>query len=120
MIKSMVWIAVIRTMVQSLLALGLATAVGTQIVDGLQSIGIPFNETVIVETVAVFLLGLVVLVVNWLGPKFAWINKVMSLGLSRTSPAYVPNDADAVVSTAHANNTDSVKVIVDTPPPGPN
>lgn len=121
MFKSMVWTAVVRSLVQRLLEILLATAVGMQIVNLLASIGFEWSDATrdtIVQWVSVFLFGVIVAVVNALGPKFAWINKFVSLGLSRTAPAYVPNDADAVVSVANKDATDTVTA-VDTPPPGP-
>jgi len=121
MFKSMVWTAVVRSLVQRLLEIALASAFGMGIVNFMASIGIEFGETertTIVQWVSVFLFGLIVAAVNALGPKFSWINKIISLGLSRTAPAYVPNDADAVVSKANVGSSDTVTAI-DTPPPGP-
>lgn len=121
MFKSMVWTAVVRSLVQRLLEIGLATAFGMQIVNLLSSLGFDWNDATrdsVVQWVSVFLFGVIVAVVNALGPKFSWINKFVSLGLSRTAPAYVPNDADSVVSTANKDATDTVTA-VDTPPPGP-
>lgn len=115
----MVWIAVIRTVVAGIIGKLLDTAVGMQISEGIASIGIPLPLDIITETVSVFFLGLVIFIANWLGPRFAWINKIMSLGLSRTGPAYVPNNADAVTNVAVPGGTDRT-VVVDTPPPGPN
>lgn len=122
MFKSMVWTAVVRSLVQRGLEILLASAIGMQIVNFLSSLGFDWNDATrdtVVQWVSVFLFGVIVAIVNALGPKFAWINKFVSLGLSRTSPAYVPNDADAVVSVANKTETDTVTV-VDVPPPGPN
>lgn len=119
MVKNMALIAVVRTLVQRLIALALTSVVGVAILDFLQDAGVTLNEAVIVEAITLFVMGLVVWVVNTLGPKFSWINKIISLGLSRTGPAYVPNDADAVVSVASPTGTDTVRA-VDAPPPGPN
>lgn len=121
MFKSMVWTAVVRSLVQRGLEILLASTLGVQIVNLLAAIGLDFESVreQVITGVSVFLFGVIVAIVNALGPKFAWINKFVSLGLSRTAPAYVPNDADAVVSVANKNTNDTVAV-VDTPPPGPN
>lgn len=118
-IKSMVWIAVIRTVVAGIIGKLLDSAIGMQIATFLADFGIPLPLDIIIETVSVFFLGLVIFITNWLGPKFAIINKIMSLGLSRTGPAYVPNNADAVTNVAVAGGNDRT-VVVDVPPPGPN
>ena len=121
MFKSMVWTAVVRSLVQRGLEILLASTIGVQIVNFLAAIGLDFQSVrdQVITGVSVFLFGVIVAAVNWLGPKFAWINKFVSLGLSRTAPAYVPNDADAVVAVANKTGTDRVEV-VDVPPPGPN
>lgn len=124
MVKNMTGVAIARTAVQYVLAKVLASAFGVTLVTALvEVVGVDVNnETVkewIVNTTALFLLGIVVWVVNKVGKNFSWINSIISLGLSRTGPAYVPNDADAVVSVANPNGKDTVTTI-DTPPPGPN
>jgi hypothetical protein len=123
MVRNMTGIAIVRTIVQGVLARLLATAFGVSAVTFLaETFGIdvsnPDTQAWIVEGTSVFLLGVVVGLVNKYGKNFAWINKVVSLGLSRTGPAYVPNDVDAVVSVANPVGVDTVTPI-DTPPPGP-
>lgn len=115
---NMAWTAVVRTLVQGVIGMLLASSVGQNLVTWLTDIGLPFNETWLVNAVTLFLIGLIVLLVNTIGPKFGWINQIISLGLSRTGPAYVPNDADAVVSHANATADDTITK-VDVPPPGP-
>jgi hypothetical protein len=97
----------------------LASNVGVAIVNWVENLGLTINVETITNAVTLFLIGLVVFIVNTFGPKFAWINKIVSLGLSRTGPAYVPNEADAVVSVANKTDVDVIKP-VDVPPPGPN
>jgi hypothetical protein len=115
----MAWTAVVRTIVQGVIGMFLASNVGVAIVNWVENLGLTINVETITNAVTLFLIGLVVFIVNTFGPKFAWINKIVSLGLSRTGPAYVPNEADAVVSVANKTDVDVIKP-VDVPPPGPN
>lgn len=121
MIRNMTGIAIVRTIVQYALAAVMTSTFGATAVTFLtESVGLEIDTEWIVNATSVFLLGVVVGLVNKFGKNFAWINKVISLGLSRTGPAYVPNDADAVVSVANPVGADTVKA-VDTPPEaGPN
>lgn len=117
---NMAWTAVVRTLVQGVIGMLLTSSVGQSIITWVEGLGMTFSVETITNAVTLFLIGLIVLLVNTLGPKFAWVNQIISLGLSRTGPAYVPNDADAVVSKANAHNDDTITK-VDTPPiPGPN
>lgn len=116
---NMAWTAVVRTIVQGVIGMFLASNVGVAIVNWVENLGLTINVETITNAVTLFLIGLVVFIVNTFGPKFAWINKIVSLGLSRTGPAYVPNEADAVVSVANKTDVDVIKP-VDVPPPGPN
>lgn len=116
---NMAWTAVVRTLVQGTIGMLLGSSIGQQIVEWLGGLGMNVNVDTITNAVTLFLIGLVVLAVNTFGPKFAWINQIVSLGMSRTGPAYVPNDADAVVSKANAAADDTITK-VDVPPPGPN
>jgi hypothetical protein len=115
----MAWTAVVRTIVQGVIGMFLASNVGVAIVSWVENLGLTINVETITNAITLFLIGLVVFIVNTFGPKFAWINKIVSLGLSRTGPAYVPNEADAVVSVANKEAEDTIKP-VDVPPPGPN
>jgi hypothetical protein len=117
--KSMAWTAVVRTIVQGVIGMVLSSAFGVRIVELITSFGLAINVEVLTNAVTLFLIGAIVWLVNTFGPKFAWINKLVSLGLSRTGPAYVPNNADAVVAVANPEGTDTVSA-VDVPPPGPN
>lgn len=124
MIRNMTGIAIVRSIVQFTLAALMTSAFGKRLVTLLaEVVGIdvanPEIQSWIINVSSLFLLGVVVGLVNKFGVSFAWINKVISLGLSRTGPAYVPNDADAVVSVANPVGEDTVKA-VDTPPAGPN
>lgn len=116
---NMAWTAVVRTLVQGTIGMLLGSSIGQQIVEWLDGAGLPLNVDTITNVVTLFLIGLVVLLVNTFGPKFAWINQIISLGMSRTGPAYVPNTADTVVLEANAGSEDTITP-VDTPPPGPN
>jgi hypothetical protein len=119
MIRNMTGIAIVRTIVQYGLAAVMTSTFGAKAVTFLtESLGMELDTEWIVNVTSVFLLGVVVGLVNKFGQNFAWINKVISLGLSRTGPAYVPNDVDAVVSVANPVGVDMVTPI-DTPPPGP-
>lgn len=113
------WTAVVRTIVQGVIGMLLSSAFGQNIVNAIEGFGLTLNVEVLTNAVTIFLIGVIVWLVNTFGPKFAWINKVVSLGLSRTGPAYVFNSADAVVLTANPIGDDTVRS-VDTPPPGPN
>lgn len=115
---NMAWTAVVRTLVQGTIGMLLSSSVGVSIVTWLTDAGLTVDETWLVNAVTLFLIGLIVLLVNTIGPKFAWVNQIISLGLSRTGPAYVPNDADAVVSQANSTADDTITK-VDTPPAGP-
>ena len=118
--------AVVRTFVQWGLAKIMASAFGVGVVTFLaEELGFTITEDQrawIVNGTTALLMGGVVFLVNKFGKRFAIINKIVSLGLSRTGPAYVPNAADAVVSTAKEGETDTVDTIttIDVPPPGPN
>lgn len=124
-VGNMSGVAVARTAVQYVLAKLLSSAFGVTAVTALAEVaGVDVNDPTvkewIVNTTALFILGIVVWVINKFGKNFSWINSVISLGMSRTGPAYVPNNADAVVSTANPNGADTIKA-VDTPPmAGPN
>jgi hypothetical protein len=112
--------AIVRTFVQWGLAKLLASAFGVAAVTFLtEQIGFEINREALTNGVTALLMAGVIWAVNHYGKRFAWINKIVSLGLSRTGPAYVPNDADAVVSVAVSGGPDTVNT-VDTPPPGPN
>lgn len=115
---NMAWTAVVRTIVQGVIGMFLASGPGQWIIEWVTSFGLAINVETITNFVTLFIIGIVVWLVNTFGPKFAIINKIVSLGLSRTSPAYVPNNADAVVSVANKDQTDTVTSI-DVPPPGP-
>lgn len=117
--NNMVVIAVVRSLVQRGLEWLAATVIGMRIVNFIISLGIDVNPDTLVTPISMFLFGLIVYAVNKLGPHFDWINKIISIGLSRTAPAYVPNDSDAVISVAHARSVDTVHSM-DVPPPGAN
>lgn len=117
--KNMTLIAVVRTFTQLLVSKALATSVGVAIVTTVAEwTGFEITQEWL-ENIA---LGLIMMLVVWLANKFgktqSWINRVLSWNLSRTGPAYVTNDADAVVSVANSDSADTVTT-VDTPPPGP-
>lgn len=113
------WTAVVRVLMMSLIAKVLGSPAVAPIVDWWESLGLPYDEVIVTNIVSLFFVGLVVLAVNWAGPYFAWVNKVISIGMSRTGPAYVPNDADKVELEANASGADTITK-TDTPPPGPN
>lgn len=116
---NMAWTAVVRTLVQGVIGMLLTSSIGQTIISWVEGLGMTVSVETITNAVTLFLIGLIVLLVNTFGPKFAWINQIISLGLSRTGPAYVPNDADAVVSKANSTADDTITK-VDVPPPGPN
>lgn len=117
---NMAWTAVVRTIVQGTIGMLLNSSLGEWIVARLTDFGLTFNRDVLVNAVTLFMIGAIVWLVNTFGPKFAWINQLVSLGLSRTGPAYVPNNADAIVSVANKASDDTITT-VDTPPvEGPN
>lgn len=111
--------AIVRTLVQWGLAKIMASTFGVALVTFLvEEIGWVPDPAVIANTVTGVLMLGVVWAANTLGKKYAIVNKIISIGLSRTAPAYVPNSADAVAVTANPAGSDTVRVI-DTPPPGP-
>ena len=112
--------AIVRTLVQWGIAKILASSFGVALVTFLVTeFGYTPDPAVIANAVTGVLMLVVVYLVNTLGKKYAWINKLVSIGLSRTGPGYVPNSADAVVVKANPVGADTVTA-VDTPPPGPN
>lgn len=116
----MTGIAVVRSGVQWLIGLAVTSTVGSGIVTFLsEQLGIELDTAWLVNTVSLFIFGIVVWLVNKFGKNFDWINRIISLGLSKTGPAYVPAGADAVLSTANPVGADTVRT-VDTPPPGSN
>lgn len=111
--------AIVRTLVQWLIARFMASAFGASLVTFfVEEIGYTPDPVAIANAATGILMVVVVYAVNTLGKRYSWINKLISLGLSRTGPGYVPNQADAVVVTANPGGTDTT-VAVDTPPPGP-
>lgn len=74
-------VAAVRTALQSAVAAGLAWLGG--------AVGVDVPEEYVTLTV-LLLLGVVVLVLNWLGERFPLVNSVLSLGMSSSTPSYEP------------------------------
>lgn len=72
-------IATLRTVVQGVIA-GLAIWLG-------RTLGIEIPEDWVLTT-TLLVLGLVVFLLNEAGQRWPWINRLLSLGLSPTPPAY--------------------------------
>lgn len=84
-------IAVVRSLVQALIANLMSAAWFVGIVDWLNAnAGLSLNQNTIETAAFTVAFGLVVLVTNWLGKqeKFIWINKVISLWLSNSAAVY--------------------------------
>lgn len=123
MLQNMTLTAVVRTFVQWGIAKALSSAFGVAVITFLATeVGITVGEEQkawIANIATGLLMGIVVTLVNQFGKHFAWINQFISLGLSRTGPGYVPNNADAVVVVANSGGADEVRSI-DVPPVGAN
>lgn len=120
MLQNMTLTAVVRTLVQWVISRALASAFGTAFVMFVtDELGLNLDIAWVSNTATLLILGIVVALVNRFGKHFAWINQFISLGLSRTGPGYVPNNADAVVIVAKEGEADEMRSI-DVPPPGPN
>lgn len=82
--------AVIRTIAQGLVTFILGVGWVADLVAALTEFGIVIDPVVLEGGVFILLLGGVTGFLNWLGKRFPVVNKILSLGRSPGTPAYIP------------------------------